>query len=800
MIAALFAVGLYIYHHREQVTAKAFQAVMTKMTYPAQAKQVQISLWKSFPQLSLVLHQVTVQDHSKPQKNILVARQVDCIFNVIHLIRGKYIVEHVALEHGMLHLTTAPQQPTTKDKYTSSLQQMPLTFKKLILKDMSLLYTKHGDEPIELKTHIQHAQASMNMAQQHLSMQFVGQAIVQQIAYQNIQYQSATPSAINTQLQYDFTKQIFTILSSSIKQRTSTLQVQGSWRSEGTQPFTDLQIDGQQIDVQQLLPSLPPSLHKQVLPYQPQGKLACQVHWKQYDKLSLEADFKYQEGSILLEGVTERLQISRLAGKLSLPNAAIDSEGSLQIDECLATLGSNELQGSFKVFNLQRPYLQARTALRLDLSTLARALSYSTLTHVTGQLIGNCELNAGLEWLLHPTVQQAPIFLTGELKTQGVEFGYNQARFQLQNNTLLFNQDDTCSVSELVGELDGKTFVLTGNLEQVSTLFLKDGRPAFSAKLYADYLAIDKLFPSNEGKSKTEPMVDFTVSPRLAGTLICDVEELVFKRFHGKKIRGKLQINNQQLKAEDLTCGFAGGSIRLAGTIDTAPNQLQISTKASLKNVHLATLFHTFENFQQHFLQEKNLGGQLGSEITLSMRTDKKFNIDDSSIHADMSVSLHHGVLKNFEPLQRLSSFVSEKDLHYLHFSSLKNNIHIQDKTIHIPSMEVHTSLTSIQLSGTHTFDGKIDYNLVIPIQQADPQEVKKNLTEIDEAALEGLNLYLKLEGNVKNYTLHYDNTLLKNELKENLRKQGDILGDLFKGKAKKRDKELATDEYFDFE
>jgi len=801
IITALLVAGLYVYHHRDQITTKAFQAAMTKMTYPAQVKKVQISLWKDFPQLSLILHQVAVQDPTKKAKNILVARQINCAFNILYLMRGKYIIDHVSIEQGVFNLSTTRQQPTSKLTRASYIQQVPLTLKKLILKDITLLYAKDGKHPFTLQTHIRHAQTSMKMTQQSISLHVVGQAIMQQITYQHIQYQATIPSTINIQLQYDFATQIFTVTSGSIKQPAYTLQVQGSWRSEGPKPFADLQIGAQQIDIQQLIPWLPPSLCPQVTAYQPQGKLACQAHWKQDGKSSLVVDFTYQEGGILLQGFTERLHITHLAGKLSLPNGPTGSGGSLQVDEYMATVGSSELQGSFKVMDLQQPHLQARASLRLDLPTLAQALSYTTLTHITGQLAGNCEFNASLESLLHPTAQQAPVLLTGELKTQGVQFSYNKARFQLRDTTVLCNQDDTWSIPELVGQLDGETFVLAGKLHQGGALLLKGrGSIHFTAKLYADYLALDNLLPGNEHKTKTESTTDFTISPRISGVLTCDVEEVVYKRFHGKKLRGSLQISNQLLKAEDLACGFAGGNIRLAGAIDTKANHLQISTKANLQNVQLATLFHTFENFQQHFLEDKHLGGQLGSDITLSMRADKKFNIDSSSIHADMSVRLHHGVLKNFEPLQRLSSYVSEKDLKYLHFSSLKNNLHIQDKTIHIPPMEVHTSVTSIQLSGTHTFDGKIDYNLVIPLQQADRKEVKQSFTEIDETALEGLNLYLKLAGNVKDYTLHYDNTLLKKELKENFRKQGDMLGNLLKGKTKKRDKELAADEYFDFE
>jgi hypothetical protein len=800
LIAALLSVGLYIYHHRDEITAKALQAIMTKMAYPTQVKKVHLSLWRDFPQLSLVLDQVVVQGPHQGQKNILVARQIDCALNVVHLMQGKYIIDHVAIDQGMLNLSTT-RQPTSQVMRTSFAKQVPLTFKKLILKHIDLLYIKSGKHPITLQTHIQQAQVSMDMTSQHISMHVVGQTTIRELAYQHIQHQATIPTHINTQLHYDFTKQVLTIISGSIKQPSYTLQGQGKWSLGGPKPFADCQISTQQIDIQQLLPWLPPSLYQQVAPYQPQGKLACQLHWKQHRKSSLQVDFRWQEGNVLLPGITERLQIARLTGKLNVPIGSTEKKGSLQVSEYVAAIGPSELRGSFQIMDLQQPHLQARVSLNLDLPTLVQVLSYNRLTHITGQLTGNLELNARLASLSQPITQQTPILLTGECKTQDVQFRYNQARFQLQDTKVLLKQDDTWSIPELVGQLDGKPFVLSGQLHQGSALLLKGRCPVhFTAKLYADYLALDKLLLQDESNSNSTSSRNFTISPCISGVLICDVEEAVYKRFHGKKLRGNLQINNQQLKFENLACGFAGGNIRLAGTLDTQPNELRISMKVSLQNVQLATLFYTFDNFQQHFLEDKHLGGQLYSDVSLSMRADQQFNIDTSSIHADMSVRLQHGVLKNFEPLQRLSSYVSEKNLRYLYFSHLKNNIHIQDRTIHIPSMEVHTSVTSIQLSGTHTFDGKIDYNLIVPLQQADPQEVKQSFVEIDEAALGGLNLYLKLEGNVKDYKLHYDNTLLKKDFKENLRKQGDMLGSLLKGKpTKKQDKELATDEYFDF-
>ena len=116
--------------------------------------------------------------------------------------------------------------------------------------------------------------------------------------------------------------------------------------------------------------------------------------------------------------------------------------------------------------------------------------------------------------------------------------------------------------------------------------------------------------------------------------------------------------------------------------------------------------------------------------------------------------------------------------------------------------MQVHTSVTSIELSGTHTFDGSIDYRLVVPLHQITNESIAKYRTSSDDKAFEGLNLYLKLQGDVNNYTLTYDGKLLKKALQESLKEQAATLGNLLRAKKKQElgDKKIAFGDYFKFE
>jgi len=116
--------------------------------------------------------------------------------------------------------------------------------------------------------------------------------------------------------------------------------------------------------------------------------------------------------------------------------------------------------------------------------------------------------------------------------------------------------------------------------------------------------------------------------------------------------------------------------------------------------------------------------------------------------------------------------------------------------------MEIYSTITRIQLSGTHAFDGKIAYSLVIPLANFKQTRRMPGTEAIDETALSGLNLHLKLQGDTQHYKLTYDTEAFKASLKENLHNQGKALKSILQGQyvGKKPIKELTTDDFFDFE
>ena len=114
--------------------------------------------------------------------------------------------------------------------------------------------------------------------------------------------------------------------------------------------------------------------------------------------------------------------------------------------------------------------------------------------------------------------------------------------------------------------------------------------------------------------------------------------------------------------------------------------------------------------------------------------------------------------------------------------------------------MEVRSNVTDIWISGTHTFDQRIDYRLITPLRRKRIIDVEaENAWEQDDQG--NSRLFLKVTGTTDDYRIAYDTEAVKKKIVSDLKEEVQELKDAFKSKTKRKEKEveLSKDEYFDW-
>jgi hypothetical protein len=218
--------------------------------------------------------------------------------------------------------------------------------------------------------------------------------------------------------------------------------------------------------------------------------------------------------------------------------------------------------------------------------------------------------------------------------------------------------------------------------------------------------------------------------------------------------------------------------------------------------VNLDSIFYVFENFNQDFISQKHLKGQVKSDIKLETKLKQSLQFIPESLIASLSLIISNGQLNDFEPMLGLNKYLDDGGLRKLRFADLKNEIFVQDKTIYIPRMDVRSNLTDIQVSGRHTFDQHIDYHIVAPFSG----KKKINKTEAGNA-LESdrwgkTKIYLKITGTTDNYQVGYDVDAVKQKIASEIKNEVKSFKESFKAKEKSKPKkaEISADDYFDWD
>jgi len=245
-----------------------------------------------------------------------------------------------------------------------------------------------------------------------------------------------------------------------------------------------------------------------------------------------------------------------------------------------------------------------------------------------------------------------------------------------------------------------------------------------------------------------------------------------------------------------------GGTLTLNGIVD-AKNSKAIDVISSFKldGQHVDSIFYVFENFYQTFIEDKHLKGRAYATVDLEMTLNEKLNLIAPTLIADISANIKNGELNNFEPMQKLNKYLDDEGLSKLRFADLKNDIHIEKQTIYLPQMEVKTNVTTIQLSGTHTFDQHIDYRVVAPLRNKKKIDPDEAFGAIEEDSSGKSKIFLKITGTTDVYEVSLDKDAVKKKIASDLKKEVQELKDAFKLKGQKKKKELElTEEEFDWE
>jgi len=774
---------------------------------PIRIKTIEVSAFQEFPRLAIVLNDVYVEDSHTGEYPLLTAKKISFSLNPLEVWRGDYTISELQVFDSETNLRI---DKSGENNYTIVKPGGGGSTVSFDLKNVKLTNTLISYVDISNGQHHEFSSAnltaSINAKGDIYHIEALGDIISEQIGIHNSIWFQKKVFDVTASVDYDDNGKSIMIAPSKLLMDKAQFQVSGFYSFKG-KDFVDIHSVGKETDIKLLLSFFPSASIENLKKYQSKGNVYFDMKLK--GEISDEKS-PFMSISFGLKNVTlfhpdskSKIENANFEGSFATASLSKMSGAELFLKNISGNLNGDAFTGNFSMKNFDDPFVNTDFHGEVNAEDLLNFYPMKDIKELSGRIKANVSLSGPINLLKRKsTAQQVRTEGTIDLSKLDFLLGENKLHFENLNGSLQFNNNDL-AMSDLKGKFENSDFLLNGFFKNIVTFLIFENQAiGIEADLKSDFLDVDQLFAIGFGTQNKGPY-KFDISNNLNLNFTYTVRSMKYKRFHPSSVKGDLLVKGKVAVARNIHFQSMGGFIDLNGIVDAKnPKAIDLISSAKLNGIHIDSLFYVFENFRQDFIDHKNLKGQAFAEISFEATLDETLHIFQDTFIADASAIIKNGELNNFVPMQKLNKYLDDEGLSKLRFADIKNDIHIENKTIYIPQMEIKTNLTSIQLSGTHTFDQRIDYRLITPLRNKKKIDPDEAFGAIEQDNKGQSKLFLKIVGTTDKYDIMYDKQAVKKKISADLKKEVLELKEAFKlkGIKKKKELELEKDDYFEWE
>ncbi len=809
LLVIVLALAASVFIFKDRILQQFIREANKSLNTPVKIGEMDVTLLEDFPNLSIVCRDVVIEDSHAGESPLLTAKSIAFQLNPIEVWKGNYTIRGLTIRDSETFLIInrkgesnfnilKEQESTTKEG------SIRFLLKNVRLKSTVVYYTdKKAEQEFEFSS--DQLNTSIETTNNIYLITAKGDVSTEKFVVGKTKLLADKDFLIETSLRYFDEDKKIQIEPSTVLLNASSFLVKGeyNWKTHNT---IDLQAEGKNSDIQTLLSLLPENAASSLKQYQSSGEVyfkgSVRGTVSGTKKPAVSVEFGFTDATITHPQYNSKIEKATLTGSFASSDIMDASKATLVLNDISGALNSEAFTAKLIVQDFTDSDVILTFKGRLDTESILQFYPIEELKNASGHLLADVSFEGRLSWLKKKaTAQKASA--TGSVEIENLNFEYGKENIPVRNlnGSLQFNNNDL-ALSNLKGELGNSDFAMNGFFKNIITFLLFENQPiGIETDLQSTHIDLDELFTFGFGHEESNKEYTFSISPNVYLNFNCSVGSLNYKRFDARSIKGDLLVKNQVAVSRNLTFETMEGNMSMNGILDaTNAKAIDVVSSLTLNNIAIDSVFYVFENFDQDFIQDKNLKGKSTAEVSLEMTLNQNLKLFSETLVADISATIKNGELNNFEPLKALTKYLDDEGLNKLRFADLKNEVHIENKTIYIPQMEIKSNVTVLQLSGTHAFDQTINYRVVAPLRnkkKIDITEAGSALEEMDGRT----KVFLKITGTTDDYRVQYDTEAVKKKIANDLKKEVKELKDAFKLKGQKKKKEMeVTDEEFDWE
>lgn len=788
-LVLLISGALYFFH--DEIVQYVIGEINKNLKAKIEVEKVDITFWKTFPNVSLDFHNVFIPDAlpgATHSDTLLFTEMMRMKFNPVDLWNEDYKVQSVDIAPGTLQLKVDQQgrvnYDIVKESDSKEASKFEVALNAINIEGMRFSYTNA----------VQDQEYSTYFNQLYLKGKFTEKKF-------NIHTEAAfTINKIrNGQVPVIVNQPATTIVDIHVNQEKSTVSLPNGIVHLAGLPFKvkvfvddhsmHASVNAENLKLTDVANHLSVKETKHVDKFKGQGTASFRL--KVDSELGADAfpyidcSFNIKDGKLIEPSQHLVLNNIRLDGNYSTLKGKGKEE--VNLNEIAFRTAGGPFNGHLKIRKFSAPRYTGAAKGSVNLAVLHALFHLPKIDQLTGNV--NVDTRFALatvdDGIGGQTVEVEQGAGTAIMQNVALKLLQDARRFEQINGKVILDRHQAAleNLSVILGRSD---LVLNGHFDQIDH-FLQD-KANLNIAVIAQSRRIDLAdFNNSEtagGNAPIEVPREWLLPTMIDGEVRLNVGDIILDDHHFKDIHGNMTVGHRSIVIEQLFGRNAEASVQgTLAVVETSPEYFDMATNLSSKDLHFRPLFKEWHNFEQEVITADNISGRAEVQMDFKAPFDMRTGVLKHRIKSQIQLKVTNGNLKNVGAFQELLASLKtpktrlvlkkpeiaalESKLGNISFETLENTIYISNSTIIIPSMVINSSALDITTEGTHTFDNNVDYKFSFRFRDL---KIHKDESEFGEVIDDGtgVRLWVRMYGPLDNPTVVWDGQSRKEQAKEN--------------------------------
>ncbi len=767
-----------------KVKQMANESLLAKLDFQA----VDISLFRSFPQLDIRLNDLTISGINEFEgKTLLSVATLSTSVSLSSLWKSDGItVSEIIFKNPQVNFLVNPTgkanwdivKPSATGSSKEGKSPMKVALSKIQLLNTALSYQDDQSKMIarfkegnfDLSGFLQGSDSKLN---------FTGKADSISFEYGGKKLVSGMKVSGEGALQANFDQMNFRFLDNKFKINQLPVELQGTFVMGDKADQYDLTFKSDGASLDELISFLPPGQQQKLKTYEKGGTLsfsgAVKGTYSDQTFPALQADLKLVNGRLKYPSKPDEINKIGIEATLSKPQGPMDSL-KIAIHKMEATIAGHPVIADLSVTSpVSNPFLAGDVVGEIDFSTLKQTIPLDSM-EISGMARANIHFSGP-----YSAIDKGEY---DKFQTKGdislLDFAYRSPifpdRLGIQSAGFTFNSKEV-TISSMKGKLGQSDFTVDGSFANYWAYILKNGTVQGNIKVKSNQLDVTQLMNGGTQTADTIHSDPYVIPDRIDLTVQADVDKMLYSRMEIRNTTGKLVIKDQKLNLDQLSMNLLKGRMVISGVYAAKENNpADFNFKMDIKDFDLPTAYQSV-GLVRHLLPiAGNSKGTFLSGLTLSGTLGKGYAPNFAALNGGGQISLKGIELVGTNMFTEIGKYF-RKDL----FTNVKVNDFVSNLTITNGAVSISTFTTKIAnqevtISGSQSLALDLNYQLNFKVNKSD---LSSDVT--------GLIGFVPGTENIEKYPIKINvvGNLKKPDIKVDLSEAKDLVAKEFSKKAK---------------